>query len=234
MFSNSTTLESRPKKNSATPTSSAGVAALVSATYLPKKRITDLLILACFAPFYLPLMVAIAMLVKVSSAGPIFYSQRRLGLRGMAFQAWKFRTMVPNADDILQEYLATNPELQAEWDKDHKLRNDPRITRIGKILRKTSLDELPQLWNVFVGDMSLVGPRPIVQDEVAKYGLVFEEYKQVLPGITGFWQVSGRNNTTYEKRVSLDSEYVRNWSLGWDMRILFRTVKTVLLREGAF
>lgn len=232
MVSNSTTLESHRAKTA--NHSPSGDSALIPATYLPKKRLTDLLILSVCAPLYLPLMIALAMVVKVSSAGPIFYSQRRLGLRGKSFQAWKFRTMVPNADEILKEYLESNPELQEEWEKDHKLRNDPRITRIGKILRKTSLDELPQLWNVFVGEMSLVGPRPIVQDEVEKYGQVFEEYKRVLPGITGFWQVSGRNNTTYEKRVSLDSEYVRNWSLGWDIRILMRTIKTVLLREGAF
>lgn len=234
MVSNTTTLESPPAKSRQSSPPSVERSSLIPATYLPKKRLTDLLILAVFAPFYLPIMFALAMVVRVSSPGPIFYSQRRLGRGAKPFQAWKFRSMVPNADEILEEYLTANPELRKEWEEDHKLRNDPRITPIGKILRKTSLDELPQLWNVFVGEMSLVGPRPIVQDEVEKYDRVFEEYKQVIPGITGLWQVSGRNNTTYEERVSLDSRYVRNWSLGWDMRILLRTIKTVLLREGAF
>ncbi len=208
--------------------------AQVPANYFAMKRCTDLLVLTLFAPFYLPLMLALGMVVKATSAGPVFYGQRRVGYRGRYFKAWKFRTMVPNADQILEQYLDANPEMRDEWERDHKLRKDPRITSIGRVLRKTSLDELPQLWNVFVGQMSLIGPRPIVSEEIDKYGDVFDDYKQVLPGITGLWQVSGRNNTTYERRVQLDKDYVSNWSLGRDLLILFRTIKTVLLREGAF
>lgn len=198
------------------------------------KRAFDLAVVVLLAPLYLPLFIALGMVVKVSSAGPIFYSQKRIGYRGRYFSAWKFRTMIPNADQVLEDYLAANPALREEWEQDHKLRDDPRITPIGRILRKTSLDELPQLWNVFLGQMSLVGPRPIVADEIDKYGTIFQEYIQVVPGITGLWQISGRNNTSYEERVALDSKYVRNWSLRWDVFILLRTVKTVLLREGAF
>lgn len=142
--------------------------------------------------------------------------------------------MVPNANQVLQEYLSAHPELQAEWDKDHKLKNDPRITWIGKILRKTSLDELPQLWNVFVGEMSLVGPRPIVTEEINKYGPTFRDYLRVTPGITGLWQISGRNNTTYAERLEYDEFYVRNWSPWMDLYILSRTVRTVILCEGAY
>jgi lipopolysaccharide/colanic/teichoic acid biosynthesis glycosyltransferase len=142
--------------------------------------------------------------------------------------------MVLNADLALTEYLAANPEAQAEWNLDHKLRNDPRITRIGKFLRKTSLDELPQLWNVLRGEMSLVGPRPIVDAEISKYAEHFDLYAKVKPGITGMWQISGRNDTTYEERVGLDAFYSRNWSPFLDIYILARTIKVVLLREGAY
>jgi lipopolysaccharide/colanic/teichoic acid biosynthesis glycosyltransferase len=130
--------------------------------------------------------------------------------------------------------LAQNPELQVEWDRDHKLKSDPRVTWIGKMLRKTSLDELPQVWNILRGDMSLVGPRPIVDAEVPKYGDVFEQYLLVLPGITGMWQVNGRNNTAYHERLALDDYYVRNWSIWLDLYIMLCTVKVVVLREGAY
>ena len=142
--------------------------------------------------------------------------------------------MVCDADAVLQTYLAANPQARAEWERDHKLKRDPRVTWIGRLLRQTSLDELPQLWNVLRGEMSLVGPRPIVDDEIRKYGDVFLEYTRVLPGITGLWQVSGRNNTTYDERVSLDAFYVGNWSVWLDLYILFRTIRVVLLREGAY
>ena len=198
------------------------------------KRAFDILVVVVLAPLYLPLLIAIGMVVKVSSPGPIFYGQKRIGFGGRYFKAWKFRTMIPNADQVLQEHLESNPALREEWEQDHKLRKDPRITHIGGILRKTSLDELPQLWNVLVGQMSLVGPRPIVTAEIEKYGDTFGMYVQVVPGITGLWQISGRNNTTYQERVALDSNYVQNWSLRRDVFILLRTVKTVVFREGAF
>jgi lipopolysaccharide/colanic/teichoic acid biosynthesis glycosyltransferase len=142
--------------------------------------------------------------------------------------------MVTNAEEALKKHLAENPELQKEWDRDHKLRNDPRVTRVGKFLRKTSLDELPQLWNVLKGEMSLVGPRPIVEAEVKKYGAGYDFYTKVPSGLTGLWQVSGRNDTTYQERIRLDCFYVGNWSVWLDLCILFRTVSAVLLRKGAY
>lgn len=142
--------------------------------------------------------------------------------------------MVKDADEVLKEYLEKHPELREEWERDQKLRSDPRVTRIGRILRQTSLDELPQLWNVLRGEMSLVGPRPIVQDEVIKYGEKFALYIKVKPGMTGLWQVSGRNDTTYQERVNLDTYYIRNWSLWLDLYILARTAWVVLTRKGAY
>jgi lipopolysaccharide/colanic/teichoic acid biosynthesis glycosyltransferase len=142
--------------------------------------------------------------------------------------------MVPDADAVLTKYLETHPELKEEWLRDQKLRNDPRITRTGRFLRKTSLDELPQLWNVLRGEMSLVGPRPIVEAEIERYGANFALYTRVLPGLTGLWQVSGRNDTTYPERVALDSYYVRNWSVWLDLYILARTVWVVLAGKGAY
>ncbi|MCM2370997.1 undecaprenyl-phosphate galactose phosphotransferase WbaP [Aporhodopirellula aestuarii] len=198
------------------------------------KRCVDvtltLIVIVVLAPF----LVLLAAIVKLTSPGPIFYAQQRLGLHGKPFRAWKFRTMVPDADAILEKYLQEHEELRLEWERDHKLRKDPRVTLVGQFLRKTSLDELPQVWNVLLGEMSLVGPRPIVQAEVDRYGDCYGLYLRVLPGITGLWQVSGRNNTTYEERVQLDSYYVRNWSPWLDFCILLSTVRVVLLREGAF
>ncbi|MCA8958388.1 MAG: sugar transferase, partial [Planctomycetes bacterium] len=167
------------------------------------------------------------------SPGPVLFAHRRLGRDGRWFSVWKFRTMVIDADRKLAEYLAEHPELQREWQETHKLKSDPRITRVGRFLRRSSLDELPQIWSVLTGRMSLVGPRPIVADEVVKYGDAYALYTSVPPGITGLWQVSGRNNTTYPQRVALDAAYVRNWSIWLDLYVLYRTVKTVLRREGA-
>ena len=165
------------------------------------KRLTNLASALLLGLMSLPLILVIAVLVRLSSKGPIFYGHERIGHRGQRFKVWKFRTMVSNADRVLDEYLARNPKLREEWRKLHKLTDDPRITPFGRLLRKTSLDELPQIWNVIRGDMSLVGPRPIVDDEIEKYGEVFDVYTQVTPGVTGLWQVSGRNSTTYDKRV---------------------------------
>lgn len=143
--------------------------------------------------------------------------------------------MIPNANEVLEQYLNEHPELREEWERDHKLKDDPRIIPgVGHLIRKFSLDELPQIWNVLRGDMSLVGPRPIVDSEIEKYCDVFPLYLKVTPGITGLWQVSGRNNTTYQERITLDAFYVRNWSPWLDLYILARTIKTVLLREGAY
>jgi lipopolysaccharide/colanic/teichoic acid biosynthesis glycosyltransferase len=148
--------------------------------------------------------------------------------------AWKFRTMVVNGDEVLKAYLAANPAARDEWRRDHKLKNDPRVTWIGRILRKTSLDELPQLWNVVRGEMSLVGPRPIVRAEIPKYGEQFDVYIRAVPGITGIWQISGRNDTGYRQRVALDVEYVSTWSVWLDLKILFNTVFVVLGQKGAY
>ncbi len=182
----------------------------------------------------LPLILLIALLVKLDSHGSVFYSQQRIGQNGETFKAWKFRTMVQNADAVLKDYLERHPEQQAAWERDHKLKRDPRVTPIGRFLRRTSLDELPQLWNILRGEMSLVGPRPIVDEEIPRYGDKFSLYTKVIPGLTGLWQVSGRNNITYEERVSLDAYYVRNWSVWLDVYILLRTVWVVLTGEGAY
>ncbi len=180
-----------------------------------------------------PLIAAILVLVKLSSPGPVFYGHRRIGLQGGSFKAWKFRTMHVDGDEILRRHLSSNPEAREEWERDHKLRNDPRVTSVGRLLRKLSLDELPQLWNVLKGEMSMVGPRPIVDEEVEKYGRVYSLYTGVVPGITGLWQISGRNDTTYGQRVRLDSYYVRNWSPWLDVYILARTPLAVLCGKGA-
>jgi Undecaprenyl-phosphate galactose phosphotransferase WbaP len=182
----------------------------------------------------LPMIVIIALLIKLDSPGPIFYGQTRLGQRGEEFKAWKFRTMVQNADRVLKDYLEAHPEMNEAWQRDQKLRYDPRVTRVGRFLRRTSLDELPQLWNILRGEMSLVGPRPIVEEEIPRYKDKFSLYTKVVPGLTGLWQVSGRNNITYEERVSLDAYYVRNWSVWLDVYILARTIWVVVTGEGAY
>jgi Undecaprenyl-phosphate galactose phosphotransferase WbaP len=205
---------------------------------LPGPRLTKFLIdLAATligGLFLLPLIGLIALLIKLDSPGPVFYTQLRIGHGGELFKAWKFRTMVQNADHALKDYLEKHPELREAWQRDQKLRYDPRVTRIGRFLRRTSLDELPQLWNILRGEMSLVGPRPIVEEEIPRYGDKFSLYTKVIPGLTGLWQVSGRNNITYKERVSLDAYYVRNWSVWLDVYILLRTIWIVLTGEGAY
>jgi Undecaprenyl-phosphate galactose phosphotransferase WbaP len=181
-----------------------------------------------------PLFALIAAVIKLTSKGPIFYGHLRYGLHGKNFRALKFRTMVADADRILADYLVSHAEYTPEWQRNHKLKSDPRITRVGKWLRRASLDELPQLINVLRRQMSLVGPRPIVKDEIPKYGRGYGLYTRVIPGITGLWQVSGRNNTTYEERVAYDEHYVHNWSVWLDLYILVRTIKTVITAEGAY
>ena len=201
------------------------------------KRLSDCFLASLLLMISSPLLMFMALWIKLTSPGPIFFQHRgRIGRAGTTFGAWKIRTMVINADEILAEYLASNPEAQAEWYRDLKLKHDPRIIPgIGRFLRRTSLDELPQLWNVLKGEMSLVGPRPIyTAQEVEKFKELYPMYLRVRPGLTGLWQVSGRNNTSYEDRVRLDTYYVRNWSLWLDFFILLRTVRTVLLREGSY
>jgi undecaprenyl-phosphate galactose phosphotransferase len=178
------------------------------------------------------LLLAIAIMVR-RSGGPALYRHKRVGFEGRTFGCIKFRSMDINGDRILADLLASDPDAAAEWAATQKLRNDPRITPIGRFLRHTSLDELPQLLNVIRGDMSLVGPRPVVQSELSFYGDDAEYYMQARPGVTGLWQVSGRSNTTYEQRVRLDVWYVRNWSLWHDLAILMKTIPVVLFRRGA-
>jgi Undecaprenyl-phosphate galactose phosphotransferase WbaP len=198
------------------------------------KRLLDLVAALAGSLVLLPLLFYIAVAVRLSSRGPILYGHERIGQGGRRFLAWKFRTMFANASEVLELYLEAHPELREEWNKDHKLRYDPRVTKIGRFLRVTSLDELPQLWNVICGQMSLVGPRPIVTAEIQKYGPYYGLYTMVTPGITGLWQVSGRNDTTYDERVQLDAYYVRHWSPWMDLYLLVRTIRIVLFAEGAY
>ncbi len=198
------------------------------------KRTLDVVFVGIGGVALLPLVALIAAAIKLTSPGPVFYGQRRHGREGRAFTAWKFRSMVANASQVLEQHLKSDPKLRQEWKASQKLRHDPRITRVGRFLRRTTLDELPQLWNVLAGQMSLVGPRPIVADEIARYGGDFALYKKVTPGLTGMWQVSGRNLLSYEQRIGFDLYYVRNWSIWLDLHILARTVKTVLKGDGAY
>jgi Undecaprenyl-phosphate galactose phosphotransferase WbaP len=198
------------------------------------KRILDLALAATLAFCLLPLIVLISLLVKLTSRGPVFYGQGRIGRDQHRFKAWKFRTMLADADQVLEYYLTSNPALEAEWARGHKLKNDPRVTPLGRFLRQWSLDELPQLWNVLRGDMSLVGPRPIVDAEIPQYASRFAEYSSVLPGLTGLWQVSGRSDTTYQQRVDLDSYYANNWSPWFDIYLLAKTFGAVWNRRGAY
>jgi len=180
------------------------------------------------------LLLLIALLVKLDSRGPVFYRHPRVGRNGKPFKAWKFRTMHSGSDILLQHLLAGNDELRREWELNHKLRNDPRVTRVGALLRKTSLDEIPQFFNILSGDMSLIGPRPIVPGEVEKFGTAFELINSVRPGLTGFWQVSGRSDTDYEQRVLLDSYYVRSWSVWLDAYIFLKTFAVLVTGRGAY
>ena len=198
------------------------------------KRGMDLLI-ALFASLVLiPVFTLLGIAIKLTSPGPVFYGHERVGRGSGRFKAWKFRTMVQDADKMIDEHLRNHPEDRKEWERDHKLKNDPRVTALGKFMRKWSIDELPQIANVFTGEMSVVGPRPIVEAEIVKYGEHFEKFATVLPGITGLWQVCGRNDTTYDERVQLDIYYIHHWSPWLDLYLLFRTVGTVLFTKGAY
>jgi Undecaprenyl-phosphate galactose phosphotransferase WbaP len=207
---------------------------LLLATLQWVKRGFDLTIALIVLCLSLPAILAIMGFAKLSDRGSVFFGHTRIGRHGRSFKAWKFRTMRSNSDAVLEAYLRQSPQAQAEWDRDHKLRNDPRVTRFGRFLRRTSLDELPQLWNVIKGDMSFVGPRPIVREEIARYGEAFRLYANVKPGITGLWQVSGRNDIGYEDRVQLDLFYVRHWSPWLDLYILGKTFIALASRDGAY
>jgi Undecaprenyl-phosphate galactose phosphotransferase WbaP len=198
------------------------------------KRCFDLILSAFGILILAPVFLLLYVLIRLESHGPAFYFQQRVGKNGKLFKLWKFRSMYADSDQAFARSLARNPSLADEWRRNHKLRRDPRVTGVGRLLRKLSLDELPQLWNVLIGDMSVVGPRPIVKAEIAKYHVRFASYALVRPGITGLWQVSGRNNTSYDQRTRLDEYYVRNWSVWLDVYVLARTIRTVLFCEGAY
>jgi lipopolysaccharide/colanic/teichoic acid biosynthesis glycosyltransferase len=202
--------------------------------YRVVKRCFDVLLVLISAPVTLPLLTIVSAVVMLSSRGPIFYSHRRIRRNGAFFSMWKFRTMCVNSAEVLEDYLARHPDAHVEWNQTHKLRRDPRITPLGVFLRRYSLDELPQLWNVLMGQMSLVGPRPIVAAEVEKYGDSFDCYCRVKPGLTGLWQVSGRSELSYDARVALDCGYVKHWSLTKDLVILLKTFSSVVNQDGAY
>ena len=196
-------------------------------------RLLDLTIGIIAVVVFGPMLITLAILIYVSNPGPILFVQQRIGLNGKSFACFKFRTMVVDAQERLARLLEEDPAARLEWERDHKLRNDPRITPLGRFLRKSSFDELPQFFNLINGTMSAVGPRPIVVAEITRYGRWFGDYCRVKPGITGLWQVSGRNNTTYRRRVAMDVYYARRRSLGMNARIALKTVPAVLQARGS-
>lgn len=198
------------------------------------KRTVDLLGSLLALLLLLPLLVLVALLVKATSPGPVIFSHRRIGKGRRDIHLYKFRTMVVDADRVLKDLLARDPEARAEWEANYKLRGDPRITPVGRFLRKVSLDELPQIMNVLKGDISLVGPRPVVDGEIEKYTVWQENRNSVRPGLTGLWQVSGRNDVDFEDRIKLDMYYIRNWSFWLDVRIVLKTLTVLVSKEGAY
>lgn len=200
----------------------------------PLSDVTHFVITALALLFLAPLMIFVAIAVFSHDGGPMVFAHRRIGKNGHTFPCFKFRSMAVDAEQRLAALLDADPEARTEWERDHKLRNDPRVTKLGAFLRKTSLDELPQLFNVLRGEMSLVGPRPIVEGEISKYGRRFKHYCAVKPGITGIWQVSGRNDTSYGARVAMDCIYARRRSLRLDMTVLILTIPAVLARRGSY
>ena len=216
-------------------TSPGAVEPIKGISILPSpKRPLDLSVVL-FAIFFIsPLIVASIAVLLLLQGRPIFIRHQRIGRYGVPFLCLKFRTMVIDADAVLQRHLATNPAALEEWQRTFKLKQDPRVTRLGRFLRKSSLDEIPQLWNILKGDMSIVGPRPIVDAEKRLYGMYFENYCRVRPGLTGLWQVKGRSDTDYNTRVQLDVEYVSTMSLIRDLKIVLMTVPAVLMSKGSY
>jgi undecaprenyl-phosphate galactose phosphotransferase len=205
----------------------------ISGPYSYCKRCVDFVGAIVLGTVFLPI-IAVVVLSMRKDGGDILFRHTRIGRDGKTFQVFKFRTMVPNADEVLRDLISSDALLRDEWIRDHKLKNDPRVTVIGGFLRRTSLDELPQLWNVLKGEMSLVGPRPIVREELPKYGRAARYYLSVKPGLTGVWQISGRNDTDYRRRVAMDRHYACTASLSTDLVVLLKTVDVVLRRRGAY
>ena len=200
---------------------------------LALKRSTDIVGALVFFTLFLPLFLAVCAGVKLTSPGPIFYAQYRVGRGGRLFRFYKFRSMVVDADAALARFLDTDHQAMKQWSEFQKLERDPRVTPFGRLIRRASLDELPQFWNVLRGDMSLVGPRPCMPQQEGYYRQYWRHYCAMRPGLTGLWQVSGRNRLTYDERVRLDVRYVDEWTLGVDLSILLRTVQAVIRGEGS-
>ena len=198
------------------------------------KRIFDVIIASITLIVFLPLFAFVVLLLKLTDPGPVIFRHIRVGQGGRRFACFKFRSMVLDSDKVLKTLLESDPAARKEWDRTQKLANDPRITPVGKFLRQSSLDELPQLINVIRGDMSLVGPCPIVPSELTRYGDKLSLYLQARPGITGIWQVSGRNDCGYDRRIEMDANYVRNWRFSTDFVILLRTLGAVLAQRGSY
>jgi lipopolysaccharide/colanic/teichoic acid biosynthesis glycosyltransferase len=197
-------------------------------------RLLDIVVAALAVIILAPLLAVTALAIAASQSGPVLYRQARIGKNGALFNCLKFRSMHRDSDAMLAELLATCPQARAEWAADQKLRHDPRVSAVGRFIRRTSIDELPQLWNVLKGDMSIVGPRPIVASEALRYGRYLRHYQATRPGITGVWQVNGRNNTSYRRRIACDVVYSRSVSLATNLRIMFCTVPVVLKARGAY
>ena len=198
--------------------------------YIKIKRVIDVILASVALILLSPLFAIIAIAIKIDSKGPVFFAHKRIGKNGKIIKLYKFRSMVINAEELIKSFT---PEQMREYKEKYKLTNDPRITKVGKFLRKTSLDELPQLINIINGDLSIIGPRPVVADELEKYGVNKDKFLSVTPGLTGYWAANGRSNTTYEQRMEMELYYIDNLSLKMDIKVFFKTILSVLKKEGA-
>ena len=198
--------------------------------YIKIKRVIDVILASVALILLSPLFAIIAIAIKIDSKGPVFFAHKRIGKNGKIIKLYKFRYMVINAEELIKSFT---PEQMREYKENYKLTNDPRITKVGKFLRKTSLDELPQLINIINGDLSIIGPRPLVADELEKYGVNKDKFLSVTPGLTGYWAANGRSNTTYEQRMEMELYYIDNLSLKMDIKVFFKTILSVLKKEGA-
>ena len=198
--------------------------------YIKIKRVIDVILASVALILLSPLFAIIAIAIKIDSKGPVFFAHKRIGKNGKIIKLYKFRSMVINAEELIKSFT---PEQMREYKENYKLTNDPRITKVGKFIRKTSLDELPQLINIINGDLSIIGPRPVVADELEKYGVNKDKFLSVTPGLTGYWAANGRSNTTYEQRMEMELYYIDNLSLKMDIKVFFKTILSVLKKEGA-
>lgn len=198
--------------------------------YIKIKRVIDVILASVALILLSPLFAIIAIAIKIDSKGPVFFAHKRIGKNGNIIKLYKFRSMVINAEELIKSFT---PEQMKEYKENYKLTNDPRITKVGKFLRKTSLDELPQLINIINGDLSIIGPRPVVADELEKYGVNKDKFLSVTPGLTGYWAANGRSNTTYEQRMKMELYYIDNLSLKMDIKVFFKTILSVVKKEGA-